>query len=398
MTETIERLPRGAALPGTSPRVAPVAESLAAREVEAAELGNLPEQTVADLRSTGVIRMLQPKTFGGAEAHPAEFAATVMDIARLNAPAGWVGGVVGIHSWEIAGFNDQLRQEIWADPETWVSSPYAPMGMLEPVDGGYRISGRVTFSSGGELCEWAILGALLPTEEGPKLRHMVLPRSDYTFDPDSWNVLGLRGTGSKDLIVDNAFVPSYRVYDPLDFERGQAFEAVGEHGPLYKLPFPVIFSAAINSASAGILENAYEKIRANFQQRVDTRGTKSTEDVYQLIQLGEAGADVRSARTTILNDMERLYDEVVANGFIAQQTRLDVRANGVRAIRRGADAIDRIFNYAGGRALQNTSPVNAALRDVKTLMAHICNSQHPIYDGWSRVSLGLDTSKLNIFA
>ncbi len=199
MTETIERLPPGGRCPARnqSPR-RPGAESLAAREVEAAELGNLPEQTVADLRSTGVIRMLQPKTFGGAEAHPAEFAATVMDIARLNAPAGWVGGVVGIHSWEIAGFNDQLRQEIWADPETWVSSPYAPpMGMLEPVDGGYRISGRVTFSSGGELCEWAILGALLPTEEGPKLRHMVLPRSDYTFDPDSWNVLGLRGTGPR---------------------------------------------------------------------------------------------------------------------------------------------------------------------------------------------------------
>lgn len=392
MTETSQRLP------GTSKRVTPVAESIASRAAEAEALGNLPPQTVDDLRQTGVVRMLQSGTFGGAEAHPAEFAATVMDIARLNSAAGWVAGVIGIHSWQITGFEDKLRREIWADPETWVSSPYAPVGVLQSVDGGYRISGRVTFSSGGELSEWAILGALEISDAGePQLRHMVLPRSDYTFDDDSWDVLGLRGTGSKDLIVEDAFVPTYRVYDPLDFEEGQAFERVGEDNPMYRLPFPVIFSAAINSASAGILEGAYEKIRTNFQQRSDARGTKSTEDVYQLIQLADGAADVRSARTTILNDLERIHDEVVANGRLAPQTRIEVRANGVRAIRRGADAIDRLFHIAGGRSLQNSSPVGSGLRDVKAMMAHICNAQHNIYEVHSRVSLGLPTDHLKVF-
>lgn len=367
-------------------------ESLVAAAPECEQLGRLTDQTVADLRDTGVVKMLQSKQYGGYESHPAEFAEAVMRIAGYNSAAGWVAGVVGVHPWQASGFTAQLQEEIWGqDPDTWISSPYAPLGILEPRAGGYQIKGRIPFSSGGEACEWAITGALLKGEDGQlRMRHIVLPRDDYRFDQDSWNVMGLRGTGSKDLIVDDAFVPAHRVYDPLDFDNGKNFDKVGNVASLYRIAFPTIFSFAINSASQGIAEGALAAVMDNAQKRVDARGTRTLEDPFQMTMLAECAADVRAGRAVLLADAHRIYDEAARDGQLSPQTRAEVRANGVRAIRRSADAIERVFNYAGGRALQMDHPVNRALRDAKTTLAHICNTQHPVYQLWSQVNLGLD--------
>lgn len=388
MSEVLDRIQTSSVLD----RIDALKDSLTSAAPEAEQLGRLPERTVEDLQKTGVMKMLQSKQYGGYESHPAEFAEAVMKIASYNAAAGWVAGVVGVHPWQISGFNAQTQQEIWGeDPDTLVSSPYAPLGFLEPVEGGYRIKGRIPFSSGGEACEWAITGALLRQEDGQVgLRNIVLPRDAYWFDQDSWNVLGLRGTGSKDLVVDDAFVPAHRVYDPLDFEHGVNFAKVGNDSTLFKLPFPVIFSFAINSASQGIAEGAMQAVMDNAQQRVDARGTRTADDPFQLAMIAECAADVRAGRAVLLADAHRMYDEAAATGTLSDKTRTEIRANGVCAIRRSADAIERVFNYAGGRALQSDSPINRALRDTKTTLAHICNNQHPIYQAWSRVQLGTE--------
>ena len=158
--------------------------------------------------------MLQPKTHGGCEAHPREFAETVMRIASLDGAAGWVAGVVGVHPWEMAMADPRVQEEVWgAGPDTWIASPYAPMGILRPVDGGYVFNGRWQFSSGTDHCDWIFLGAMLGDADGTMVDaaacsyHVILPRSDYEIVEDSWDVVGLRGTGSKDIIVKDAFVP-----------------------------------------------------------------------------------------------------------------------------------------------------------------------------------------------
>src|SRR5262245_42711171 len=117
--------------------------------LEGERLCMLTAQTAATLRDAGMIKMLQPKRFGGQEATPREFAETVMGLAALDPAAGWVSGVVGVHPWQL-GFADPLvQQEIWGeDDNTWVASPYAPQGIAVPVEGGYRLNGRWQFSSG----------------------------------------------------------------------------------------------------------------------------------------------------------------------------------------------------------------------------------------------------------
>ena len=122
-----------------------------------------------------------------------------------------------MHPYQLAYADPRVAEEIWADDvDTWIASPYAPQGVAKPVDGGYIFNGRWQFSSGTDHCDWIFLGAMHRRRRRadpmmpPQMLHMILPRKDYEIVEDSWDVVGLRGTGSKDVIVKDAFVPDYR--------------------------------------------------------------------------------------------------------------------------------------------------------------------------------------------
>ena len=136
-----------------------------------------------------------------------------------------------------------MQEEIWGeDHDTWIASPYAPMGILRPVDGGYVFNGRWQFSSGTDHCDWIFLGAFMGDAEGnrpmpPQNYHVILPRSDYEIVEDSWDVVGLRGTGSKDIIVKDAFIPENRAIAFSKFLDGSQPREAGLTNPTYHIPF-----------------------------------------------------------------------------------------------------------------------------------------------------------------
>src|SRR5690606_25558576 len=182
-------------------------------------IGKLTDRAAQALRETGVIRMLQPKEFDGYETHPCEFMEAVMEIGAASPSAGWVAGVVGVHPWEIAMMDPRLQEEIWGeDPDTWTASPYAPFGRAKRVDGGFLFTGQWPYSTGTDHSDWVILGGIVVGEDGepgvpPDIRHFVIPRKDYEIVEDSWNTLGLKGTGSKDVRMKDVFIPEYRVVE-----------------------------------------------------------------------------------------------------------------------------------------------------------------------------------------
>ncbi|ATA28737.1 hydroxylase [Mycobacterium lepraemurium] len=200
-------------------RVIAMADQLRDQAAEAEQLGRLTDDTVKLMKGAGLIRLLQTKQYQGFEVHPREFAETVMATAALDPAAGWIVGVVGVRPYQLAYADPKVAADVWADDVyTWMASPYAPQGVAKPVDGGHIFNGRWQFSSGTDHCDWIILGAMLGDEQGvplmpPQMLHMILPRKDYEIVEDSWNVVGLRGTSSKDVIVKDAFVPSYRTMD-----------------------------------------------------------------------------------------------------------------------------------------------------------------------------------------
>ena len=371
------------------------ADKLRSQADESEELGRLSDDTAALLRSVGAVRMLQPTEFGGAQAHLGEFARTVMETARISGSAGWVQGIVGIHPWQLAFADRRVQQEVWGeDPDTWIASPYLPAGTLTPVDGGYRFSGRWQFSSGTDHCDWIFLGGLLADTDGtavtpPKQVHVILPRSDYRIIDGSWDVVGLKGTGSKDVVVDDAFVPGYRVMDADKVLDGTAVREFGRTETLYRIPWSCAFPAGIISAIVGIAEGALETAMGYQRDRINAQGTKVREDPYTLSALGEAAADVRAARMEVLDNIDRMWDVVESGAEVPFDVRAIGRRTQIRAAWRAVRAVDDIFARSGGNALRMDRPLQRFWRDAHAGLNHAVNIPGPTYHASALVEMGV---------
>ena len=377
-------------------RLADLADQFKEQAVEAEKIGKLPDATVKSMKAIGSIRLLQPKKHGGMEVHPREFAETVMATAALDPAAGWINGVVGVHPYQLAYADPKVGEEIWADDiDTWVASPYAPQGVAVPTDGGYIFTGRWQFSSGTDACDWIILGAMVGDANGaplmpPQMLHMILPRSDYQIVDDSWDVVGLRGTGSKDVIVDGAFVPSYRTMDGTKVMDGTAQREAGMTEPLYLMPWSSMFPLGISSATIGIAEGALAAALDYQRQRVAASGVAVKDDPYVMYAIGEAAADINAARQELLANADRIYDMVAAGKEVSFEDRAAGRRTQIRAVWRAVSAVDEIFARCGGNAARMDKPLQRYWRDVHVGQAHAIHVPGTVYHASALSSLGVD--------
>jgi 3-hydroxy-9,10-secoandrosta-1,3,5(10)-triene-9,17-dione monooxygenase len=377
-------------------RIDELAESFGDRADEADQLGRLPDVTAKELKDTGIIRMLQPRDYGGYEAHPAEFLEAIMKVGAKSGSAGWVSGVVGVHPWQLAQVDRRIQEQIWGnDPDTWVASPYAPLGRARRVDGGYVFTGRWGFSSGTDHCSWIILGGMVTDDEGvplspPQVRNFILPRQDYEIIADSWNVMGLKGTGSKDVEVHGAFVPEHQCVNPADFQNGISARSVGREEALYGLPFMTVFPGTIVASTIGIAEGALAAFIEYSRGRFSFASGKAVKtDPHQLKALGAAAADIRASRIQVLDDIKRMYDTVDAGGTVSMEDRYAARSGQVRASRRAVDAIDDLFILAGGGSLRTDNPLQRFWRDLHAAMNHFSNVAEPIHEAYGLNVFGL---------
>lgn len=359
-----------------NPAIDERAEEIAALGPENEKLGRLADAAAKILRGTGAVRMLQPAEHGGAEAHPRDFAETVMRVASLDGSAGWVTGIVGVHPWEMALCDKRVQAEVWADDQdTWIASPYAPMGILKPVDGGYVFNGHWQFSSGTDHCDWIFLGAFLGDEDGrmlmpPQNFHVVLPRSDYEIVEDSWDVVGLRGTGSKDIIVKDAFIPPYRVVPFSSMMDGSALRASGRANPTYGVPFTTIFPLGITSAVIGIAEGALAAHLAYQRTRVQITGTRAKDDPYVLFAISAAAEEIKASRTAMLDNISYFYDKAANREEVSLAERAASRRTQVAAAWRAVRAMDEVVARSGGNGLRMDNPIQRFWRDGHMGLAH----------------------------
>ncbi|MEV2218450.1 hydroxylase [Nocardia vinacea] len=377
-------------------RVEELGPELAALAEENEKLGKLSDKTAQLLRSAGVIRLLQPKEFGGYEAHPRDFAEAVMAVAQHDPAAGWVCGVVGVHPWEMAQMDPRLPQEVWGEnPDTWIASPYMPMGVADPVEGGYRLSGRWPFSSGTDHCEWVFLGALLGDGTGkpagpPTVLHVVVPRADYKIIEDSWGVVGLSGTGSKDVVIEGAFLPDYHVIVQDEIMQGAAAEKRGLTDTVYKLPFTTMFPLGLTAAVIGICEGGLAVHLAQQRDRVAVTGVQVRDDPYTLYAAGEAASEIEASRIQLIDGVSRLYDQVEAGKPVTLEDRSNIRRNQVRCAWRAVSALDEIFARSGGNAGRRSNPIQRYWRDAHMALQHMIHVPGTAYHANSLVKMGLE--------
>jgi len=323
----------------------------------------------------------------------------LMATAALDPAAGWIVGVVGVHPYQLAYADPKVPAEIWADDvDTWMASPYAPQGVAKPIEGGaggYIFNGRWQFSSGTDHCDWIILGAMIGDAEGkpimpPQMLHMILPRKDYEIVEDSWNVVGLRGTGSKDVIVKDAFVPTYRTMDATKVMDGTAQREAGMTEPLYLMPWSTMFPLGISAATVGIAEGALAAHLDYQRERVGATGTAIKDDPYVMYAVGEAAADINAARQELLANADRIYDMVAAGKEVSFADRAAGRRTQVRAVWRAVSAVDEIFARSGGNAARMDKPLQRYWRDVHVGHLHAIHVPGTSYHASALSSLGID--------
>lgn len=372
----------------TIARIHDAADVLRAEHEVSNESGQLSDKAARILRESGGIRLLQAASHGGYEEDPRVFLEWVRAVGRYNPSAGWIAGVVGVHPWEIALHDERLQDEIYgADPDTWTASPYAPQGKAVVTDGGFAFSGRWQYSTGTDHCGWVILGGLVVDEEGnpgqtPDIRHFILPRGDYEIVDDSWHVMGLEGTGSKDIVIDGSFVPEYRTISHLGLADGQYGHRRADSA-LYQLPFGCVFSAAITSATFGIAQGAIDAYREYLETRISALGVVGKTDPFQQEALAEAEADLAAGIVHIDQMLGVWLDRIAAGEQITNGDRLEFRRNQVRAAQRVLYSIDKLMARAGSAGVWTTRPLQRYWRDLRTGGTHLSNAMDTIYTAWA---------------
>jgi len=363
-----------------------------AQETEDARV--VPGESVKALAETGFFKLLQPARFGGHEAEPVTFLTAVRLIASACGSTGWVASVLGVHAWQLALFPAQAQEEVWGgDPAARMSSSYAPTGRAVAVPGGHQLTGRWSFSSGCDHARWVLLGAIVTDDEGKPadFRTFLLPASDYEID-DVWDTVGLRGTGSNDIVVAGAFVPEHRSLSFTDVSRCACPGHEVNCAPLYRLPYGSLFSYAITTPIIGMATGAYDAHVAYQRDRVRAAyvGQKAAEDAFGQVRIAEAAAELDGAWLAARHNMAELMAHARAGEKIPLPLRLRVRRDQVRGTGQAIRAVDLLFENSGGRALKTGTPIQRFWRDAHAGRVHAINDPERALSAFGRGEFGLE--------
>jgi resorcinol 4-hydroxylase (FADH2) len=355
------------------------------------------DESVEQFRQTGLHKTLLPVAYGGYEMGFSALLETSVSIGKVCASSAWVCGLYMVHNWLGGLFPREAQDELWSqDSGAFISGSYAPIGKATPVDGGYRLSGRFPFSSGSPGASWNLCGAMLPVgpEGRPVPAFTLVPKTDYKIDWQSWRPVDLAGTGSFDVIVDNAFVPHHRVLRFSDATGSTAPGAEANNNPLFRISLltGVAFALAMPAvgAAAGALERFIDENKVRQTHGAVVLGGKRIAD-FQTIQkrVGEEGARIDACRLVARHAIDAAEREVRHDGKSSMPIRLLSRRSQSFIANEAKTAIDLIFDAAGGRCLQHGHPLQRAWRDVAAINHHISLNFDAVMSMYGQFVFGL---------
>ncbi|MDO1484616.1 acyl-CoA dehydrogenase [Rhodococcus rhodochrous] len=336
----------------------------AGRDISETE-GRVPDATVDAMIDTGLFRAFTPLRYGGLEMAPAAFFEGIMRIAEADSAAAWIAGQLNVHSFEIALMDERMQNEFWGeDPNARASSSYAPVGKYEKVDDGYRLNGTWTFSSGVDHAQWVILGG------GD--RNFVVPISDLTIDHNSWDVQGLKGTGSKAVTLDDVFVPDYRTHLLVDTYNDANPGWAVNNRPLYWVSFTSIFNSTpantvIGTATAGV-ETFIEQSRVRLTRQ--GTGAPAAQNPFLHLKVADAKTRIRTVKNRHLQNWRDLFDLACRGEEASPVERMRVRFEAADTIATCYESFSDIWPIAGAAASATANPLQQTMRDLLAARNH----------------------------
>ena len=338
----------------------------------------IPVETMRDLKEAGFFDILKPKRWGGYEMDPRVFYKVQMALAEGCMSTSWVYGVIGVHPYQLGLFPSQAQEDVWSnDSSILISSSYQPVGKVERVEGGFNLSGQWGFSSGCEHCEWAFLGAMIPPEKSgdpPDMRTFLLPRKDYKII-DKWHTFGLKGTGSQDVAVKNAFVPEHRTHRGVDGFMCKNPGQAENTGDIFKLPWAQVFVRAVSTASIGAARGALAAYLDLAAKRVSTNtGKASKSDPFAQMSAAKAQAELDEMCNTLDHSFEQMMNTVLSGQCISIEDRMLYRYQSSCVAQHCVELVDPLVRNLGGKAIFLESPIIRYWLDLNAARAHVANT------------------------
>jgi 3-hydroxy-9,10-secoandrosta-1,3,5(10)-triene-9,17-dione monooxygenase len=354
----------------------------------------VPKETVAEMQKAGFFEVLKPKQYGGYEMDPQVFYDVCMTLAEGCMSTAWIYGVIGVHNWQIALFDPKAAADVWGkDKSVLIASTYMPKGQVKPVEGGFQFSGRWGFSSGIDHCDWVFLGGLIFNEgQPPEYRTFLLPRSDFEVI-DTWHVMGLKGTGSKDIVVKDVFVPEYRTHKASDGFMGTNPGRDTFTADLYKLPFGQIFVRAVSSAAIGGLQGALDTFLDFAKVRVGDMGNKTADQAPAQLAASQAAVAIDEMKLVLNRNFDVLMTKIRNKQPLDDiGQRLHFRHQAAQVVERCAGHAYQLFSACGGRGIFVDFPLHRYMFDIMAARGHYANNPEQFGRNHGMVMLGKDNT------
>jgi indole-3-acetate monooxygenase len=362
---------------------------IAARE-EGEQIRRVPSRVAEALAAAGLLQMFLPLSMGGPELDPLTVFRAIEEISKADGSIGWCAMIATDVSLALGWLPQEIGRQFSGRPADFRGAgSLRPLGRAHPVDGGYRVNGHWNFASGIDhanrlFCPCIVMDGDRPqlTETGtPQVRTMWLSPDQATIK-DTWSVVGMRGTGSQDFVVDDVFVPAAHtcfIGDP----------AV-ETGPLYNPRLVMVMLFCPLAANAlGIARGAVEAFIELAGRESSTRSTDFLRN-RPLVQtrLAEAEAILNAARAYVVDSMGTLWDVVCGKAADPSIAIAQARLAIVHAMHEAVRSVDLVFHAAGTNAIYNRNPLERYFRDIHVAVQH--NGAFPTqYESAGKVLMGL---------
>lgn len=364
---------------------------LQARAAETEAARSVPVENIIAMRDAGLLRMGQPRRLGGGELPLDESVEAVSRLARGCASTAWVCGVYNDHAITIGMFDPRAADDIWGDnPDALVSAGFTPSGNVERSDGGWQLSGTWGWSSGCDHADWLMVVALLPKAggDGVDASFCLVPRADVTID-DNWHVMGLAGTGSKNLVIEETFVPDHRTFSMVETNEDSAGRLKRNVPPLFCLPRTGSVPFMLAAPALGVAESLLALHIETLGGRSMRTGAISELPTMQM-HVAEAATEIDSARLLMLRDCREAMAAMQAGRELTLEERARGRRDQAYMVTLCRRAVDRLFTAAGANGIFLDNEMQRKFRDIHAISGHVALNWDVAGTTYGRVAFGLD--------
>jgi 3-hydroxy-9,10-secoandrosta-1,3,5(10)-triene-9,17-dione monooxygenase len=371
-------------------RLCALVPALRERAERAEQLRRLDPETERDLHEAGLFRILQPRRVGGAELDYVALIDFAAEAARGDASVAWSLANLSSHHWMLAMFQPDAQSRVWdEDPDALIASSFVfPSGRARKVDGGYRLNGRWPFSSGVRSSHWNMLGGAV-VADSTELRIFLLPAADYRI-LDTWDTMGLRGTGSEDVVADDVFVEDHMTLAVSELAGGPTPGSAVNPNPLYRLPVFALFPFVLSGCALGNAQACLEDFETSARKRASSYNHAGMAGFQSIqIRIAAAAARIDAARRIMRGCCLEAMADARCGRIPDMARRVAYRRDGAFSVNLCTEAVNILFKASGGAALARAGAMQRQFREAQAIDSHIAFSFDAAGANYGRVALGL---------